>query len=234
MICENPESEIAKIEKLTAKIAKSSMPVLILGETGTGKELIARAIHNLSRRPGKFMTFNCSELAASDSMIPLGKLFGYGKGHGIENIPKEGQDGVLVEANAGTIFLDEIADLPLDVQTKLLRVLDGYSFYPAAGERKELSTNARFLFATNKDLQMEVREKRMRQDFFIRFRTWNIELPSLRRRVQDIPALIKYYSNEFENKAVLPENIFKSLIWYHWPGNVRELKNFIETYQTCL
>jgi transcriptional regulator with PAS, ATPase and Fis domain len=234
MICEDAKSEITKIEALAAKIAKSSIPVLILGETGTGKELIAKAIHTLSGRLGRFMTFNCSELAASDPMIPLGKIFGYGKEHGIENIPKEGQDGILVEANEGTIFLDEIADLPLDVQTNLLRVLDGYSFYPAAGERKELSTSARFIFATNKDLYVEVRERRMRQDFFIRFSTSSIELPSLRSRVQDIPALVKYYSNEFKNKAVLPENIFKSLIWYHWPGNIRELKNFIETYQTCL
>jgi DNA-binding NtrC family response regulator len=225
IICRS-DSPVMEVAKSIKSLAQSNRQVLVLGETGTGKELVARAIHELSRKSGRNMTFNCAEFDAADRMLILGKLFGYGPGHGIKELPTGGQSGVLEEARNGTIFLDEIADLPIEAQNMLLRVMDGYSFRPALGKGGELFTNARFIGATNKDLDIEVEKNNFRADFYERLRTIQISVPPLRDRLQDVAVLATYFSRQQTHIVRYAEKFFKALLWYPWPGNVRELKQF--------
>ena len=229
-----------KIDKL-AKMARA--PVLIIGESGTGKELVAREIHERSERNKfPFMAFNASdEFSSSDPMIRGGKLKGFGKDSGIKDIPKKGQDGILKKANKGTLFLDEVSEMPLDVQAGFLRILQvaeppefKSEFFPAAGEIDQpIRVDVRYIFATNKDPKEYIDQGKLREDFYYRINVASIHLPPLRKRKEDIPLLIGNFIDKFNQKYNLQLKTISSkaenrLINYAWPGNVRELENKIE------
>ncbi|MBI4243815.1 MAG: sigma-54-dependent Fis family transcriptional regulator [Planctomycetes bacterium] len=216
-----------KIVVLLEKASACDLPVLILGETGTGKELIARTIHLKSSRSGSpYIPMNCS--CFPDSLIES-ELFGHEKG------AFTGADrtkyGYFEIANSGTIFMDEVADLSLQAQAKLLRVLESGEFMRVGGERV-LKTYIRLVTATNKNLKEEVKEGRFRKDLYYRLNVVAITLPALRERVEDIRILAGYFmkilSQETGVKKVLSEKLLSSFEKYHWPGNVRELRNVVE------
>jgi transcriptional regulator with AAA-type ATPase domain len=228
MICAE-NSPLKRIEKKLKDIAPKNKPVLITGETGSGKDLLAKAVHNLSGRAGGLHTFNCAEFEAADSSLPLIKLYGCGPGHGLHGMPKMGQSGVLAEAGEGTVFLNEIADLPLPIQTSLLSIFDGEPFRPHAGRGKPTLCRARFVGATNKDIPTLIDALLFREDFYRRFpRPCRFEIPPLRTRPEDIGALTAFYSNSQVKPIRLPEDLFKALFWYPWPFNVAELRDFFE------
>ena len=229
-----------KIDKL-AKMTRA--PVLIIGESGTGKELVAREIHERSERnKHPFMAFNASdEFSSSDPMIRGGKLRGFGKDSGIKDIPKKGQDGILKKADKGTLFLDEVSEMPLDVQASFLRILQvaeppefKFEFFPAAGEvGTPIRVDVRYIFATNKDLKEYIDQGKLREDFYYRINVASIHLPPLRKRKEDIPLLIVHFIDKYNQKynlqiKTISSEAEKRLINYAWPGNVRELENKIE------
>ena len=205
-----------------AVIAPLADPVLILGETGTGKELFAREIHNLSNRTDKFVAINCGdlslELASSD-------LFGHKKGSFTG--AADTRQGLLAEAGRGTVFLDEIGELDLKAQTKLLRVLEEKKVRRVGSNQTE-EVMARIVLATNRDLEFESEEGRFRQDLFERIRGFTLELKPLRERRADIPLLAQQFLAEYNgehNTAVqIPPGALDCLFNYEWPGNVRELR----------
>jgi formate hydrogenlyase transcriptional activator len=209
-------------------VAPTDSTVLILGETGTGKELIARAIHNLSsRRDRTFVKVNCAA-------IPLGllesELFGHEKGAFTGAISQK--IGRFELAHLGTLFLDEVGDIPLELQPKLLRVLQEQEF-ERLGSTRTVHVNARLLAATSRDLLQMVEDREFREDLYYRLNIFPVVAPPLRERPQDIPLLVDYFVDKFArqmNKRIdtVPAEIMKTLRQYHWPGNVRELQNFIE------
>ena len=210
------------------KVAPTDSAVLIQGETGTGKELLAQAIHDLSRRRAKPMVkVNCAALPA-----PLieGELFGREKGAYTGAMTR--QMGRFEVADGSTIFLDEIGDLPLELQVKLLRVLQDGRF-ERLGSHATLKTDVRVIAATNRDLAAMVRDGRFRADLFHRLNVFPIEVPPLRSRVADIPLLVWTFLQEFNQKMgkaidAVPKPVMERLKQYAWPGNVRELRNLIE------
>src|SRR5208283_3644216 len=219
---------IKKTIEEVKKIADAKCNVLLLGETGTGKELLARAIHfNGNRADKPFIPINCS--AIPENLLES-ELFGHVRGAftGAVNFKK----GLLEEANGGTVFLDEIGDLGIGLQSKLLRVLEDYQIRPVGGTQST-RVNLRFICATNKNLQTAVSEKIFREDLFYRINVLTIKLPPLRERKEDIEPLVRYliqrYSADLGKTVedVGPETL-RVLINYHWPGNVRELQNIIE------
>lgn len=206
------------------KVAKSAFPVLIAGESGSGKELIAKSIHKESARSdGPFIAINCG--AIPETMIES-ELFGYEKGaftgaHGRK-------PGLLEVANDGTLFLDEIGDMPLVLQVKLLRVIESGSFF-RLGSTRELKVDLRIVSATNKDLKAEIEKGAFRQDLFYRISALTVRIPPLRERVEDIPLLIEHFTNimpGFRSKRFSREAL-KILTAYAWPGNVRELQHVV-------
>ena len=209
-------------------VAPTDSAVLILGETGTGKELIARAIHNLSRRKDRtFVKLNC---AAIPTGLLESELFGHEKGAFTGAIAQ--RIGRFELANQGTIFLDEIADIPLELQPKLLRVLQEREF-ERLGSTRTLRTDARLVAATNRDLAAMVDEQEFRADLFYRVNVFPIRVPALRERPEDIPVLVRHFAQQFarhNDKTIetIPSEAMESLVRYHWPGNVRELQNVIE------
>lgn len=210
------------------QVAPLDVTVLIQGETGTGKELIARAVHNLSDRKDKALVkINCAALPA-----PLieSELFGHEKGSFTGAI--ETRIGKFELANGGTIFLDEIGEMPLEIQSKLLRVLQENEFERVGG-KKTLQTNVRIVAATNRILEDEVANGKFRADLFFRLNVFPIVVPPLRQRLEDIPLFIKYFLEKYSKK--LGKNVtsikkadLESLMQYDWPGNVRELEHVIE------
>ena len=229
-----------KIEKL-AELARA--PILIMGESGTGKELVALEIHERSERSAyPFMAFNASdEFSSSDPMIRVGKLRGFGKDSGIKDIPKKGQEGILKKADKGTLFLDEVGEMPLDVQAEFLRILKiaeppefKSEFFPAAGEVDQpIRVDVRYIFATNKDPQDYINQGKLREDFYYRINVASIHLPPLRSRKEDIPLLVDHFIAKFNQKYnlqihAIPSDVQQKLIQHDWPGNVRELENKIE------
>ena len=209
-------------------IAQTDSTVYIYGESGTGKELIARAIHLGSKRKDKpFIAVNC---AAIPEALLENELFGHGKGAFTGAIQSE--KGLFVEAHEGTIFLDEIGDMPLSLQTKILRVIQERQFYPVGGS-KPVQVDIRIITATNKDLKKEVEEGRFREDLYYRIHVIPIDLPPLREKKEDIPPLVEYLLNKFNKqmrkkvKGLTPMTM-QRLMSYNWPGNVRELENTIE------
>jgi two-component system response regulator AtoC len=215
-----------RVRELVSLVAPSSVPVLILGETGTGKELAATAIHDLSPRSGNpFVTINSSAL--QETMLES-ELFGHKRGAftGAEN----DKLGLIEIAHRGTFFVDEVGDMGLNIQAKLLRALEMGAFR-RLGDTKETKVDVRFIFATNKDLPREVEAGRFRKDLFFRINTFVLGLPPLREKKEDIPYLAKYFLNRFTkggtNKRFSQEAI-ELLMTYDWPGNVRELANVIE------
>jgi formate hydrogenlyase transcriptional activator len=209
-------------------VAPTDSTVLIYGETGTGKELIARAIHELSpRRTNAFVKLNC---AAIPTGLLESELFGHERGAFTGAIAQ--RIGRFEVANHGTAFLDEIGEIPLELQPKLLRVLQEREF-ERLGSTRTLRTNARLIAATNCDLAALVEEQRFRSDLFYRLHVFPVRVPSLRERREDIPLLVRHFARQFAERmkrhyeSISPETM-KALCKYDWPGNIRELQNLIE------
>jgi formate hydrogenlyase transcriptional activator len=211
-----------------AIVAASDATVLILGETGTGKGLIARAIHRTSKRKGQsFVTLNC---AAIPTGLLESELFGHEKGAFTGAVSQK--IGRLELADKGTLFLDEIGEIPLELQPKLLRVLQDHEFERLGGTRT-IKVDLRLIAATNRDLARSVSEKEFRSDLFYRLNVFPIRMPSLRERREDIPLLARYFIRHFARGMdrgieTVPSETMNALINWQWPGNVRELENFIE------
>jgi transcriptional regulator with PAS, ATPase and Fis domain len=214
--------------ELLRRIAPSDINALITGETGTGKELIARAIHqNSLRAESRFVAVNCS--AIPDTLLE-GELFGYVKGAFTGAI--SAKKGLIEMASGGTLFLDEIGDLPPIIQVKLLRVLQEREILQI-GSTTPVKVDIRLVTATNHDLEELTRKGRFRSDLFYRINTVQINLPSLRERREDIPILTKYFINRLNRingKQIteISEDVYKRFLSYDWPGNIRELENIIE------
>jgi transcriptional regulator with GAF, ATPase, and Fis domain len=210
------------------QVAATDSTVLITGETGTGKELIAQAIHNLSKRHGRLMVkVNCATLPAG---LVESELFGREKGAYTGALVK--QIGRFELANGSTLFLDEITELPLDLQAKLLKVLEGGEF-ERLGSPKTVRVDVRLVAATNRDIAAEVRRGAFREDLYYRLKVFPIEVPPLRERIEDIPLLVQAFVTEFSEKMgkkirSLPKKNMDALQRYPWPGNIRELRNVIE------
>jgi formate hydrogenlyase transcriptional activator len=209
-------------------VAPTAATVLILGETGTGKELIARAIHRISlRKDLPFMTLNC---AAIPTGLLESELFGYERGAFTGAFGQK--IGRFELANRGTLFLDEVGDIPLDLQPKLLRALQEKSLERLGGA-KTVPIDVRLVAATNRNLTQMMRDKLFRSDLYYRLKVFPITLPPLRDRPEDIPALATYFTRKYAremNKQVeaIPSDTMHELVGWSWPGNVRELENFIE------
>jgi two-component system response regulator GlrR len=225
---------IAKSEKMqkvldvVTRIAGTDSTVYIHGESGTGKELVAKAIHVGSERKDRpFVAVNCAALP--DTLLES-ELFGYEKGAFTGAV--HSKEGLFTQAHEGTIFLDEIGDMPLALQGKILRVLQERQFYPL-GSKKPLEVDVRVIAATNKDLQREVKEGNFREDLYYRIHVIPIKLPPLRERREDIATLVDHFLAEFNQKMRimvkgLTPQAMQKLLLHDWPGNVRELKNTIE------
>ncbi|RLB43025.1 MAG: sigma-54-dependent Fis family transcriptional regulator [Deltaproteobacteria bacterium] len=219
---------MAKVFDLVDKVADHKTTVLITGESGTGKELIARAIHeNGARASGPLVCINCGGIPEN---LLESELFGYKKGAFTDAV--RDKPGRFEEANGGTIFLDEIGDLPLPLQVKLLRVLQEEEITPL-GDIGSKKVDVRIIAATSKDLEREVKEGRFREDLFYRINVMTIHLPPLRDRRGDIPLLVGYFIDLFNKKLKkniegLSSEAMPILMAYSWPGNVRELENVIE------
>ena len=209
-------------------VAPTDSTVLIYGETGTGKELIARAIHNLSPRRSKaFVKLNC---AAIPTGLLESELFGHEKGAFTGAIAQ--RIGRFELADGGTIFLDEVGEIPLDLQTKLLRVLQEREF-ERLGSGRTLRTDARLIAATNRDLAALVEEKRFRADLFYRLNVFPVHMPPLHERPEDIPLLVRHFVEHYARRMkraieTIPSETMEVLTRYRWPGNVRELQNLME------
>jgi formate hydrogenlyase transcriptional activator len=210
------------------RVAPVDCAVLIQGETGTGKEVIARAIHDASpRRHNRFIALNC---AAIPSELLESELFGHERGAFTGACTQT--KGRFQMADGGTLFLDEIGDMPLELQPKLLRVLQEREF-ERLGSTQTIRVNVRVVAATNQDLEQLVNKKLFRVDLFYRLNVIPICLPPLRERVQDIPVLTEFFVAKFAarlNKLIdlIPDEVMAVLQAHHWPGNIRELQNFIE------
>ncbi len=221
-------AELRRLLKLVETVAPTQSTVLIYGETGTGKELIARAIHDLSPRRAKtFVKLNC---AAIPTGLLESELFGHEKGAFTGAVAQ--RVGRMELANQGTLFLDEVGEIPLELQPKLLRVLQEREF-ERLGSARTVRTDVRLIAATNRDLAAMVEQQRFRSDLFFRLNVFPIQVPALRERPEDIPLLVRHFADEFSrrmNKTIetIPSETMKALCQYRWPGNVRELQNVIE------
>ena len=209
-------------------VSPTNSTVLIYGETGTGKELIARAVHNLSGRKGNaFVKLNC---AAIPTGLLESELFGHEKGAFTGAITQ--RIGRFELANRGTVFLDEVSEIPLELQPKLLRVLQEREF-ERLGSTRTIRTDARLIAATNRDLEAMVQAGQFRADLFYRLNVFPVRLPPLRERPDDIPMLVRHFVEQFSrrnNKTIdaIPSEAMEALVRYQWPGNIRELQNVIE------
>jgi len=221
-------AQIKEAIALARKVSATDTTVLLLGETGTGKEVFAQCIHYNSNRKNKsFVAVNCS--AFSPELLES-ELFGYRAG-AFTGAQKD-KKGLVEEADGGTLFLDEIGEMSIDLQAKLLRVLESGEFIKI-GDTKTQKINARILAATNRNLQDEIEKGRFRQDLFYRLSVFTIYLPSLNERSEDIKPLAEYYLKIYAAKTnpkikSIDAGLLKKLESYHWKGNVRELKNLIE------
>jgi formate hydrogenlyase transcriptional activator len=209
-------------------VAPADSTVLIYGETGTGKELIARALHNLSsRKSNAFVKLNC---AAIPTGLLESELFGHEKGAFTGAITQ--RVGRFELAHRGTIFLDEVGEIPLELQPKLLRVLQEREF-ERLGSTRTLHTDARLIAATNRDLKAMVEDQKFRSDLYYRLNVFPIRVPALRDRPEDIPLLVRHFVQEFSRRNnrmidTIPSETMEAFVRYHWPGNIRELQNVIE------
>ncbi|MBI4867435.1 MAG: sigma-54-dependent Fis family transcriptional regulator [Candidatus Wallbacteria bacterium] len=222
-------AQARRLLELVERVAASSgTHVLVRGESGAGKELVSQLVHRLSpRKNGPFVVLNCSALPEE---LVEAELFGYEKGAYTD--ARAGKKGLLELADDGTLFLDEIGDMPLGLQPKLLRVLDGSPFRRIGGLRN-LQVDTRFLAATNRDLELAVREGRFRSDLLYRLKVFEIRVPALRERREDIPMLVEHFLRTLSaamgrHGAQIDPEALELLGVYDWPGNVRELKNVLE------
>jgi len=206
---------------MVEKLGRCRWPVLLLGETGTGKEVVARSIHKV-QPVGPFVTIDCSSLVGP---LMESELFGHVKGAFTGAVvPKT---GLIEVANGGTAFFDEIGELPLDLQAKLLRVLQEKEFRPV-GSLTHRRSDFRVIAATNRDLAKEVEKGTFRRDLFYRLNVVNLRLAPLRDRKEDIPALIAHFLMRHGKGHTLTQETFEAMLSYDWPGNVRELENCIQ------
>jgi formate hydrogenlyase transcriptional activator len=219
---------LKRVLKQVETVAPTDATVLILGETGTGKELIARAIHRLSpRRDRAFVKLNCSAIPAG---LLESELFGHEKGAFTGAIAQK--IGRIELAHQGTFFLDEIGDLPLELQPKILRALQEKEFERLGGTRT-IPVNVRLIAATNRNLAKMVEEHQFRSDLYYRLKVFPLDIPPLRERPEDIPALVDYFVSQHARRmgrqiTTIPSETMQALIRWRWPGNIRELENFIE------
>lgn len=219
---------ILKAIELARKVAVTDATVLLTGETGTGKEVFAEAIHlGSSRSNNSFVALNCS---AFSKEILESELFGHKQG-AFTGAVKD-QKGLIEEANGGTLFLDEIGEMPLELQAKFLRLLET-SEYLKIGDTKPSRSNFRLIAATNRDLKKESEEQRFRSDLYFRLNVFQVELPPLSSRTKDIKPLTKHFVEQFSAKSNrktlgIDESFLEKLSLYSWPGNIRELKNIVE------
>jgi DNA-binding NtrC family response regulator len=219
---------IREMVEMIRRVASSDASVLITGESGTGKELVARALHELSpRRTRPFVAVNCSAMPAS---LLESELFGHVRGAFTD--AKQDRKGLFVRAESGTILLDEIGDMPIEMQVKLLRVLQQRTVRPVGGN-EEVPFEARIITSTNRDLETEVAEKRFREDLFYRINVVQIAVPPLRDRPGDILSLAQHFVDQIARRSKKPVRgisaaAARMLIDYDWPGNVRELENCME------
>jgi formate hydrogenlyase transcriptional activator len=217
-----------RVLKLVETVAPTDSTVLIFGETGTGKELIARAIHDLSsRNSNTFVKLNCAALPAG---LLESELFGHERGAFTGAVAQ--RIGRLELANHGTLFLDEVGEIPLELQPKLLRILQEQEFERLGGTRT-IRTDVRLIAATNRDLAAMVQEQKFRADLFFRLNVFPVELPPLRERAEDIPLLVRHFAEEFSRRMgrkveAISSQTMNALREYQWPGNIRELQNVIE------
>ena len=220
--------KIEKAKAIAKQVAKTSSSIFIWGESGTGKEVFSRAIHEQSGRKGAFVPVNCSAIPAE---LFESEFFGYESG-AFTGANKKGKSGIFELAKDGTVFLDEIADLPLNMQAKLLRVLQEKEVRRVGGE-KTIKINPRIISATNKDLEKMVKEEKFREDLYYRLNVVEIKIPPLRERKEDIAILLNHFLDEMcrENgkpRLTLSKEAYKTLENYRWKGNIRELKNTVE------
>jgi DNA-binding NtrC family response regulator len=220
--------QITEAIMLAKKVAPTNANVLLLGETGTGKEVFAQAIHNGSKRNGKpFMALNCSAFGKG---LLESEIFGH-KAGAFTGAIKDKQ-GLIEEANTGTLFLDEIGEMPVELQAKLLRVLESSEFIKV-GDTKSTKVDVRIIAATNRNLQEEIKEGKFREDLFYRLNVFSITLPALRERKKDIPLLAEHFLQVFAQKTNqrlegMDKEFLSHLQQHDWKGNIRELKNVME------
>jgi len=219
---------IRKVLSQAEQVAKTDSTVLLVGETGTGKELLARAIHSMSLRKHRpLVTVNCASLPPT---LIESELFGRERGAYTGAMTK--MIGRFEIADGSTLFLDEIGELPLELQSKLLRVLEDGTF-ERLGSTRPVRVNVRIIAATNRDIARDVKEGRFRKDLYYRLNVFPIEVPPLRERPEDIPLLVRAFVREFQKRMgkeieSIPTKTMQALQSYAWPGNVRELRNVIE------
>jgi DNA-binding NtrC family response regulator len=213
---------MARVIDAARRVARSSVAVLITGETGSGKEIVARAIHHYSLRCAKpWVDINCGALP---DQLMESELFGHEKGafSGADTA----KAGLFELAHTGTLFLDEVAELDPRMQVKLLRVLDGVPYY-RLGSQKKTTVDVRILAATNQDLERGVANGRFRSDLYHRLNEFQLRVPPLRERIDDILPLAEYFLGQHSEQAVFSPAALAALRQYHWPGNIRELRNAV-------
>lgn len=210
-----------QLQRLIDKLGKCRWPVLILGETGTGKEVVARSIHNV-QQDGPFVTIDCSSMVGP---LMESELFGYVKGAftGANN----SKAGLIELANGGTAFLDEIGELPLDLQAKLLRVLQEKEYRPVGGLTQKRA-DFRVVAATNRDLAKEVEKGNFRRDLYYRLNVVTLRLTPLRDRREDVPHLVAHFLRRYGRVQGMDPEVLEAMLSYDWPGNVRELENCVQ------
>ncbi|MBZ5721540.1 MAG: sigma-54 dependent transcriptional regulator [Acidobacteriia bacterium] len=219
--------EMEKLYRIIAKAAHSSHPVLILGESGTGKEMVARSIHFSGPfRDKPFIPVDCGSLVPT---LIESELFGYVKGAFTGAV--QSKEGLLAIAEGGTVFLDEVGELPVDLQAKLLRAIQEKEIRPV-GSTKRIVINVRILAATNRDLEQAVAQGTFRRDLYFRLNVLSLRIPPLRERRQDIPLLVGHFmerlSRSTGQERTISDDALKAMLAYDWPGNVRELENCLE------
>jgi transcriptional regulator with PAS, ATPase and Fis domain len=214
-------SRIRNVLRMVEKLGRCRWPVLLLGETGTGKEVVARSIHNVNP-VGPFVTIDCSSLVGP---LMESELFGHVKGAFTGATGTK--TGLIETADGGTAFFDEIGELPLDLQVKLLRVLQEKEFRPV-GSLLQRRSDFRVIAATNRDLAKEVEKGTFRRDLFYRLNVVNMRLAPLRDRKEDIPGLIEHFLGRYGRNHTLTQETLEVMLSYDWPGNVRELENCIQ------
>jgi len=219
--------EMEKLYRIIAKAANSVHPVLILGESGTGKEMVARSIHYSGPfRDKPFIPVDCGSLVPT---LIESELFGHVKG--AFTGANQAKDGLMAMAEGGTIFLDEVGELPVDLQAKLLRAIQEKEIRPV-GSTRRVAINVRILAATNRDLEQAVTQGAFRRDLYFRLNVLSLRIPALRERRQDVPLLIAHFLERMANSSgpekSLSDDALKALLAYDWPGNVRELENCLE------
>lgn len=227
-------AELQQVLNAARIVSNTDVTVLIEGDTGTGKELLAQALHNTSPRNAKnFIAINC---AALPEALAESQLFGHKKGS-FTGADMD-HDGFVQQAEGGTLFLDEVGELPLPVQAKLLRFIE-YGETQRLGDNKQLKSDVRIIAATNRDLQTQVTNGAFREDLYYRLKIIPLVLPSLQQRVEDIPLLSQYFFSSLAEKHRLPvpsvsKAAVKKMQQYGWPGNIRELRNLCESLLVLL